>query len=46
MDAFMTVAFFAALPDLLRIADAVADWTRPGRHRSRYASRHASLRMR
>lgn len=41
MNWFMAVAFLASVPDLVRIADAVADWTRPGRHDVRYRSAHA-----
>ena len=41
MNWFMAVAFLASVPDLVRIADAVADWTRPGRHLDGVRSGHA-----
>lgn len=44
MSLYWTVVFFAVLRDLVRIADAVADWSRPGRHRTVVA--HASWVLR
>jgi hypothetical protein len=41
---FWVIAFFAAIPDLVTIADAVAERTRPGRHASVRA--HASIALR
>lgn len=44
MSLYWTVVFFAAMRDLLVLADAVADWSRPGRHRTAVA--HASVVLR
>lgn len=46
MSLYWTLVFFASLRDLVTIADAVADWTRPGRHRARYSAGHAIVRVR
>ena len=46
MNLFWVVALFATIPDLLTIADAVADWTRPGRHLVRGRAGHGTLRVR
>lgn len=44
MSAFWSIAVLVAVPDLVTIAGAVADWTRPGRHR--HAVAHVSIALR
>jgi hypothetical protein len=43
---FWCVVFFMSIPDLIVWADAVADWTRPGRHAVLVRTGHAALRVR